>query len=395
VHSGSRLNAAKLLVASQVALSLLLVVGAALFARSLRNLLHLLHLELGFDREHLLSVSFSPHLSGYTNEQFPALYTRLIESVEALPGVRSASVAMCGLISGCRSRADVKITGYESSPGEDVLVQENSIGDGYFSTVGMRLLSGRDFDSRDTKTSPRVAIVNEAMVRRYFQGRNAIGQRFGYDQPDTEIVGIVEDARVNEVQEAAQPMAFRSMRQTPPFATSLEVRTSGDPRQAVAEVTRTITAMEPNLPIERVTTAEERVDANLNQEKVVAQLTSAFGLLALGLACFGLYGVMSYAVARRTPELGIRMALGAPRSHVLWMVFRESLGLVLAGLALGLPLVLAVSRLVSSLLAGITAHDPATLAAAALVLIAVAAIAGYIPARRASRVDPLVSLRYE
>jgi ABC-type antimicrobial peptide transport system permease subunit len=173
------------------------------------------------------------------------------------------------------------------------------------------------------------------------------------------------------------------------------VRTAGDPQWILAEVTKTIARVEPNLPVERVTTLDEQVSGNLNQERLVAQLASGFGALALGLACFGLYGVMSYAVARRTSELGIRIALGAPRSHVLWMVFRESLGLVLAGLALGLPLVLAVSRLISGMLFGISANDPATLAVAAIVLTVVAAVSGYVPAWRASHVDPLVALRYE
>ncbi len=377
VHGGSRFHAPKLLVASQVAVSLLLVVGAALFARSLRNLMQV---DLGFEREHLLSVWINPRVAGYTNEQGLALYQRLVDGVEALPGVRSATVSMCGLVSGCRSRSDAKISGYESSPGEDVLVQENRVGDGYFSTVGMRLLEGRDFNRQDTQGSPLVAIVNEAMVRRYFQGRGAIGQRFGYDEPDVEIVGVVQDARVNSVQEAAVPMAFYPLQQRPVFAGTLDVRTAGDPQWIVAEVTKTVAAVDPNLPVERVTTIEEQVSGDLNQERLVAQLTSTFGLLALGLACFGLYGVMSYAVARRTSELGLRMALGAPRSHVLWMVFRESLWLVLAGLALGLPLVLAASRLIAGMLFQVSANDPATLAAATVVLMIVAAIAGYVPA---------------
>ena len=190
-------------------------------------------------------------------------------------------------------------------------------------------------------------------------------------------------------------MAFYPLRQGPVSPSNLDMRTTGDPQRLIAEVTKTIAAVEPNLPVNQITTAEERVSDNLNQETVVAQLTSAFGVLALGLACFGLYGVMSYAVSRRTSELGIRMALGAPRSHVLWLVLRESLWLVALGVACGLPLVLIASRVLSSLLFGIGANDPVTVAAATAILVAVAALSGYLPARRAARVDPLVALRYE
>ena len=391
VHGGSRLSPAKLLVASQLALSLLLVAGAGLFARSLHNFMRL---DLGFDRVHVLTVGLEFGASGYPLERLPGIYQRLVERVEAVPGVRSAAVAMCGLMSGCRVRSDVKISGYQPRLGEQVAVQENRVGANYFSTVGMRLLDGRDFDSRDTASSPRVAIVNQAMARQYFSGRLAIGEKFGDDKPDIEIVGIVEDARVNSVREAAAPMAYYPMQQGVYYG-SLEVRTAGYPQWMIAEVRKAVSEVEPNLPVGRITPLVQRVDSNLNQERLVVMLSSLFGVLALGLAAFGLYGVMSYAVSRRTAELGLRLALGSPRSLVLWMILKESLLLILLGLAVGLPVVLAASRLISGMLFDVNPHDAATLSAAVLILAVVAVLSAWAPAWRASRVNPMVALRYE
>jgi len=393
VHDGSKLNLGKLLVVAQVALSLLLVAGAGLFVQSFRNLVQL---DLGFEPDHIVSIRFDARGSTYTPERMPDLYRRLIARAEAMPGVRSASVAMCPLLSGCRSNVDgVAIDGYQSQPGEQVLVQENRVGPRYFSTVGMRLIAGRDLDSRDVATSPRVAVVNETLVRKYFDKRPAIGRRFGYDAPDTEIVGIVQDARVNAAREAVVPMAFLPLEQSPVSGSTLEVRVAGDAEAMAAALKKAVAEAAPGLLIDRVTTVANQASLGLSQERLVAGLTSLLGVLALGLACLGLYGLMSYAVRRRTAELGIRVALGAPPARVLWMVFRESQVLVVAGLAIGLPLVFAASRLMSTMLFGVSAGDPSTVAAAALVLASVAAMSGYFPARRASRVDPLVALRMD
>jgi ABC-type antimicrobial peptide transport system permease subunit len=240
-----------------------------------------------------------------------------------------------------------------------------------------------------------VAIVNQAMVRQYFFGRPAIGEKFGEDEPDTEIVGIVQDARVNSVREAAAPMAYYPIRRGALRSGSLEVRTTGDPQWMTAEVRKAVSEVEPDLPIGRITPLAQRVDSNLNQERLVVMLSSLFGVLALGLAAFGLYGVMSYAVSRRTAELGLRLALGAPRSLVLWMILKESLLLILLGLAVGLPVVLAASRLISGMLFDVKPHDAATLSAAVLILAVVAVPSAWAPAWRASRVNPMVALRYE
>jgi predicted permease len=393
VYGGSRWNGAKLLVAAQVALSLLLVVGAGLFVRSLQNLMHL---EMGFERDHLLEARVDPETAGIPVAQLPALNRSLIERLEAVPGVRQATVAMCGIAGGCASYSDgILVEGYQSRPDEQMLIETNAVGPNYLQTVGMHLIAGRDLDSRDTASSPPVAIVNESMARRYFAGKNAVGRHFGFQKPVIEIVGVVRDARVNKVQEAAEPMVWFPIEQRPVPADSIEVRAAGDAGVLADMVRRAIQEVNPNLPVVRIRTMTEQIEANVVQERLVARLATVFGGLALALACFGLYGVMSYAVSRRTPELGIRMALGATPGRVLSGVFAESLVLVSLGLLVGGPLVLAVTRPLSSMLFNVNARDPFTLIGAALALAAVAALAGFIPARRASRVDPLVALRYE
>jgi predicted permease len=398
-HAGARLNPARLLVISQVALSVVLVIVAGLFLRSLRNLGNV---DLGLAREQLVSVAINPRLAGYAPADLPQLHRRLIERAEALPGVRSAAVAMSGLITGSSNTSGLVISGYQPRADEKVDVQENRVGLHYFSTVGMRLVAGRDFDGRDGENAPRVAIVNQAFARRYFAGRPAVGQRIGYGSPEVglgtpavQIVGVVSDARVSTAREPPAPMAYYPLAQGVVQAATLDVRTVADPANLAEQLRRAIAEMEPRLRIDGVSTLSARVSGSLDRERAIARLSSVLGLLALGLACFGLYGVMSYAVTLRTPELGVRMALGAAPSTVLWMVLRESLRLVLLGLAAGLPLALVASHLVSSQLFGVSPIDPVTLLVATAALLCVAAASAYVPAARASRVDPLVALRYE
>lgn len=401
---GARLSLSKILVVAQVALSLLLAVGAGLFARSFGNLASL---PLGFEPR-VLWAAISPSVGGYELPELPALYQRIVERAEALPGVESATIAMCGLMTGCRSAADgLEIDGYVSQPGEQVVVQENRVGHRYFSTVGMTIVAGRDFEPHEIGSTGRttgadvgsttgfagIAIVNEAMARKYFKDRDPIGQRFGYDKPDIQIVGVVRDARVNSVREPAVPMAFYPLDATPLYVGTMHLRTSGDPGAIGVALIKALREIEPRLPVSQVTTLEVLAANTLRQEHLIARLATVLGLLALGLACLGLYGLMSYAVKQRTAELGIRFALGAPRPRVLWMIFRESLTLVAIGLAIGLPAVAAVSRLIGTMLFEVSPNDPATVAAAMSVLLVVGASSGYLPAWRASRVDPLTALR--
>jgi predicted permease len=392
LHSGARLSLAKMLVVAQVALSLMLAVGAGLFARSFGNLASL---PLGYET-HVLWASINPNVGGYRLEELPALYRRLIDRAEALPGVESATLAMCGLMTGCRSAADgLVITGYTSQPGEQVVLQENRVAANYMSTVGMTLVAGRDFTEHDSAASTRVAIINEAAARRYFKDRDPIGQRFGYDKPDVEIVGVVRDARVNTVREAAAPMTFYPFDESPSFVGSMHVRVNGDPDATALALHKALREAEPKLPVDRVVSVATLAAGTLRQERLIARLTTVLGALALALACLGLYGLMSYAVKQRTAELGIRFALGAPRPRVLWMVFRESLLLMIAGLVIGVPLIFAVSRMIGTLLFDVSPNDPWIVAAAMAVLLAVGATSSYLPAWRASRVDPLTALRTE
>jgi predicted permease len=299
---------------------------------------------------------------------------------------------MCGLDVECRSPTDaVKISGYEIAPGEEVRIQFSYVGTSYFSTVGMHLLSGRDFDARDKGS--RFAIVNQAMVRRYFANRRPIGQRFGEDL-ESEIIGVVQDARVNRVREEPSPMAFYPLEGNLVYAGSLEVRAVGDPNAVATDVRKALHEVAPDLPIERITPLALQVERSLNSERIGSVVTTAFGILALGLACFGLYGVMSYAVSRRTSEIGVRMALGAQPANVLWTVLKGALALIALGLAVGVPVVMLASRSISTLLYGIEPNDPFTLLATIGILTSVAVFAALWPAWRASRVNPVAALRH-
>ncbi|HTW67443.1 MAG TPA: ABC transporter permease [Bryobacteraceae bacterium] len=395
VHWGARFNAQKLLVASQMALTLILVVGALWFAESLRNLANL---NLGFDQEHVISVQIDPQSVGFPADRIPQLYRRLVASAQAVPGVRSAAIAMCGLEAGCRSTSDIQIAGYRARRGEQIYVQENYVGLDYFPTVGMRLDAGRDFTAHDDEKAPRVAIVNEAFVRRYLPNGAAIGARFGYGgKLNTQIVGVIEDARVNSAREEPPVMAYYPLTQQPEviYAESLDVRVTGDPVSRVADIRKAVAAVDRELPINRVTPLYDQVSGSLRQDRLIMWLTSTFGALALGLASFGMYGVMSYTVARRTAELGIRLALGAPQGRLFWTVLAESLGLAAAGLAIGIPCVLAAARVVAGMLVDVKPDDPVVVCTAAAGLAAVAALAAYLPAWRAAHVDPVVALRHE
>ena len=383
-------SGAKVLVAAQVALSLIVVFGAALFARSLRNLANV---ELGFDREHVLTVSMDPRTAGYDATKLPALYQRLVNRTQAIPGVRSAVVAMCGLAVECRSLdGGVKVEGYQPAPSEEIRVQFSFVGLNYFSTVGMHLLSGRDFEPGDSGN--RYAVINQAFVREYFGNRNPLGRRFG-DHLQTQVISVVRDARVNRVREEAIPMAYYPLKDNLVYAESLEVRAIGEPAAIAATVRKVVHDVAPDVPIDGITPLTVQVDRSLNPERMGSVVTAAFGILALGLACFGLYGVMSYAVSRRTSEIGVRMALGARPQRVLLTILGEALALVVLGLVVGVPVVLLASRSIASLLFGLSPDDPATLAATVSILTAVAALAALWPAWRASRVSPLAALRYE
>src|SRR5581483_4223981 len=382
------------LIASQIALSLVLIVGAGLFIRTLRNFSAV---DPGFDRDHILTVWLDTHMGGYKSEQLSSLYRQLIEQVEAVPGVRSASLASCGLAAGCHDASDIYLPGVPHTNGETD-AQERRVSQHFFGTAGIPLIEGRDFATTDTEKSPPVAIVNQTFVREFLKGEDPIGQYFGYDAKNDhrfQIIGLVKDARVNDIRESAPPMIYHSLAQDVIDVESLDVHTFGDPGQLIAQVRLAVRSVDPNLPIGGITTLSEQVKSNLAQQRLIARLTTIFGALALGLACLGLYGVMSYTVARRTSELGIRLALGSTRSNVLWVVLRESLIVTAAGIFVGVCLSLAGARVVSSMLFGLSPHDPLTLAVATMLLFMVSTASALLPAWRAAHVDPTEALRVE
>jgi predicted permease len=383
---------ARALVVLQVALSLVLATGTGLLVRGLQNLLQL---DLGFEPAHLLSVAIDPRLSPDALRNGPELYHRLLETVSRVQGVQSASLAMCGLQTGCRAREDVVVQGYRPRTDEQVLFTINVVSTDYFSTTGMRLVAGRAFNDRDLQGGPRVAIVNRVVARSYFADGQALGRHFGEREPDVEIVGIVDDARLQNVQEPPSPSAFFPLSQVPIAPRQLDVRTQGQPRASAGAVRAAIRRIAPDLPIESIVTMDERIRLGLSQERLVVSLTSGFAVMALGLAGFGLFGLLSYVVARRTSEFGLRMALGASRSSVLWSVVKEALLLVLLGCAVGLPAVYASGGLVSKLFVGVSPRDWSIFTAMAALLIGVACGCSALPAFRASRVDPMVALRDE
>jgi predicted permease len=383
----------RLLLVSQVALSLVLLVGAGLLGGSLRRLRAL---DQGFDSTNVLLIETNVKMSGLTRSQAASVYDRLLAAVGALPGVRAVSLSANPFLSGAWSARGVRLPG--APGGKAVEVGCNIVTPAYHEALGMRLLRGRLFSRADHAGAPRVAIVNQAFARRHLGGREAVGLRFGLsrDRPtEIEVVGVVRDARVLGPRDEAPPMYYLPAAQEPTPLHGLEVRVDGDPGALVDPVRRTIAAVSPGLPILGVRTMASQLDRPLTRERLLSALSGGFALAALFLICVGLYGVLAQRASQRTAEIGLRMALGARPRHVRWMVLRETLVVVGAGVAVGLPASFAASRLVQSLLFGLRPGHPPLLALATLALLAVAAVAAYLPARRASRVDPMLALRAE
>ena len=383
------------LVAAQVALSLVLLVGAGMFLRTLENYSRL---NPGFDRDHLLSVHIDSHLVNYQASDFPALYQALTSQIEAIPGVRSASVTTCPIVSGCVDSSDVRIADDNHQGSRKAMAQVNNVAPNYFETVGIGLLQGREFATIDGPTSPKVAIVNQTFARRFLSNSDAVGRRFSYSDNSQEsfaIVGLVADARVNDIREAAPPVIYFPIAQAPGNIDGLEIRTMAEPQWIASKAREAVAAVDPRIPIVDITTLSEEVKNNLTQQRLIARLTSIFGLLALGLACLGLYGVMSYIVQRRTSEIGVRLALGSTRSAVLRLVLKETLLLITVGVLIGLALSIAAMHLATSFLFGLSAEDPTIIGGAVLLLFLVSMAAGFLPAWRAASVDPMQALRAE
>jgi len=390
----------KSLVIAQVAFSVVLLIGAGLVTQSLRNLEDQ---HFGFVTEGRLIVNIEPGLSGYTPEKLPALYQRLEEEMPRIPGVLSASLSWYSPLSGSNSNERVLIQG-KAPDYRFTAPSWDRVGPHYFETIGTRLLRGRVIGERDKPGAPNVAVVNETFASRFFPNEDPIGQHFGMDtghSGDCEIVGIVEDAKYQDTRGPAYATYFLPLLQTPPgesfrgWVGAIELHVAGRPENIEPAVQKAVTSVDPNLTILHMMSFGEQVARNFNQERLVARLTELFGALALILACVGLYGVTAYAVARRTNEFGIRMALGADRGNVLGLVLRAALAQVGLGLAIGIPAALAGGLLLAHELYGVKSYDPMILALAAVILAGCAFLAASVPARRATRVDPIVALRYE
>jgi predicted permease len=393
--SGGRraLMTGRALVTAQMGFSLLLLVLAGLFGRSLQSLDRT---DIGFDREHLLVADVDVRGAGYAPSQRFALYQRLLDRLQRVPGVVSASLSENGPLNRSAWRSSFAIEGYTPAPGESLRTNEEIVAGDYFQTMGLRLLEGRLFEAQDRRAATRSTIVNATMAKRFFPGQSAIGKRWSYDSLDKDaftIVGVVEDARYLNVRETPPNMAYHPAEfDEGEVIADVEVRAAGAPAALAHVVRQALAEVEPRLPVSEIVPLNERVSRNLSQDRLVAVLATAFGGLALMLACLGLYGTISYGVSRRLAELALRMALGASAWRVLAMVMREALALVAIGAVVGLPLAFVGARTVGSLLYGVAPADVVSFGVGFLVLVAVAAVAAYIPAQRAARVSPMAAL---
>ncbi|MGH9612627.1 MAG: ABC transporter permease, partial [Bryobacteraceae bacterium] len=408
VVGGGAVRIRKALVVAQVTLSLLLLIGAGLFIRSLKNLRDL---GPGFQPSNLYAFAVDPSLNGYSLPRGLNFYQELTRNLAASAGVRQAGFAAVPILEGDEWDSTVTPEGYVSKPGEDMNPHCNAVSPRYFATLGIPILTGRDFTPKDTQfithveekwKVPTVVIVNEKFAKKYFGGvQRAVGRHVGFGgdpgtPTDMEVVGVVKDVKYTGIRDEVPTQLF-----TPYLASDRlggftgYVRSPLGPDQAFSLIRADVRRLDPNLPIYDMRTIESKIDESLLTERLIASLSAVFGLLATLLAMIGLYGVMAYMVARRTREIGIRIALGALAGNVVWLVMREVLVLTAIGVALGLPIALALSRFVRSQLYGIAGNDPVTIAAATIGLAAIALLAGYIPARRATRIDPMTALRYE
>jgi putative ABC transport system permease protein len=386
------------LVVSEVALSLVLLIGAGLMIRSF---VHLLNSSPGLKPENVLTLDVGLPRTKYTGPQQAAFFQQVIERLKSLPGVQSAGAVYPLPLSGAEEGMGFGIAGRAAlAPGEVYSAGPRWVSPDYFNVMGISLLRGRELTERDGSDSPRVVVINEAMAARYFPDEEPIGRRVAFDQVNKapnwrEIVGVVGDVKHLALDSDPKPEMYFPFTQFPSFFMTLVVRTSGDPLNLVAAARSEVLAVKNDQPISNVHTMEELLSNSVAQRRFNMLLLSIFAGVALLLAAVGIYGVMSYSVAQRTHELGVRMALGAQTSHVLALVVKQGMTLALAGVGIGLAAAFALTRILASLLYGVSATDPLTFSVIALLLASVALLACYLPARRATKVDPMIALRYE
>lgn len=384
------------LVTAQIALSMTLLVAAGLFVKSL---VHVAKVDLGLSIDHVVAFGVSPEQNGYAPARSSQLFMRIEEQIAAIPGVNGVTMSMVPLFTGSNWGSDVAVQGFKKGPDTDANARYNEVGVGYFRTMGMTILNGREFNVADVVGAPKVAVVNETFAKKFGLGRDAVGKFMGTGRGDSlniQIVGLIKDAKYSGVKQKMQPLFMTPVRQdsTLGFVT-FYVRTAGDPAQLIRAIPGVISKLDPNLPVDNLKSMPQQVKENVFMDRMISSLSGAFAALATLLAAIGLYGVLAYSVAQRTREIGVRMALGADVSTVRAMIMRQVGIMTLVGCAIGVAGALLLGRGAASLLYEMTGFDPVIFGGAAIALGAVALGAGYLPALRASRVDPMQALRYE
>ena len=398
IAGGTSVKLRKVLVAAQVTMSLLLLIGAGLFIRSLQNLKDL---DPGFKTANLIGFAVDPPLNGYKPDRTFDFYRQLRDNLDALPGVESAGLAIMPVLTGNEWDSSMAVEGFAHNPGNTPDPHMNFVSPDYFKTMQIPLLLGRDFRMTDGKDAPKVCIVNESFARKYFKDGNALGRHIGMGgdpgtKLDIEIVGVARDTKYETMRDEVPLEVYRPYHQME-FALGMYtyVRTARAPEQVFPSIRRVVTNLDPNIPVFAMKTLEKQMDESLVIERLVASLSTGFGLLATALAAVGLYGVMAFMVAQRTREIGVRMALGAAQGDVVWLVMREVLLLAGIGIAIGLPAAYGLTRFVKSQLYGIQPNDLTTIVLSVAGIALVALLSGYMPARRATLVDPIRALRWE
>ncbi|MEM6701676.1 MAG: ABC transporter permease [Acidobacteriota bacterium] len=380
----------------QIALSMALLASAGLFTKSLMNVSKV---DLGLQTDRLAVFGLSPELNGYSPSDSQALFARIEEEVAALPGVDGVGASMVPLISGNNWGSNVSVEGYPNDPDTDTQANYTEIGPEFFSTLGIPLINGREFDERDVAGAPGAVIVNEAFAKKFELGTSAVGRRMQIgrgEEYDLEIVGLVQNAKYSEVKDEVPPLFYLPYKQNQELGfMNFYVRSSSEPEQLLSTLRSKVGGLDPSLPIENLQTMEMQVTQSLFLDRMMTTLTTAFAVLATLLAAVGLYGVLAYAVAQRTREIGLRMALGAAPHEVRNMILRQVGLLTVPGAIIGLVGALGLGRLGASLLFELDGHDPLVLMISLVLLCTVALLAGLVPARKASRVDPMVALREE
>jgi predicted permease len=382
-------------VTAQIALSMALLIAAGLFIKSLMNVSRV---DLGVQANNVITFGVSPQLNGYNTARAREFFGRLEAELAALPGVTGVTSSMVPLLAGSNWGTSVSVQGFESGPDTDTHSNFNDVSPGYFRTLGIPLLAGREFTAADVAGAPKAVVINEAFATKFNLGRDGIGKRMstGGSKLDMEIVGIIQNAKYSQVRQEPPPVFFTAYQQGEHLGTrSVYIKASGDPEPLLRAVPALVARLDPNLPVDELKTLPQQVRENVFMDRMVSTLASAFAVLATLLAAVGLYGVLAYTVSQRTREIGLRMALGADGARMRAMILKQVGWMTLIGGAIGVVGAYYLGRGAESLLFELKGHDPVVIATSVAVLIVVAFGAGYIPAYRASRVHPMQALRYE